>query len=130
MRSVLIVDDDATNLNVLHSLLKDEYRTLVAINGKKALELARSARPPDVILLDIMMPEMDGYEVCQALKSDPRTRQIPVLFTTGTVDLEGETRGFAVGCADFISKPISPPILMARLKTQMLLLAARQAQLS
>ena len=119
--SILIVDDEPTNINILNSLLKEDYRTLVATNGKRALELARSSRPPHLILLDVMMPEMDGYEVCTMLKQDPLTQHIPVLFTTGHNDPEEVARGFEVGAADYIHKPICPPLLKARVHTHLLL---------
>ena len=116
MQTVLIVDDAPTNLAVLHSLLKDSYRVLVASSGARALELARGSQPPQLILLDVVMPEMDGYEVCQILKADPATRSIPILLVTGKGGLEEETRGFACGCDDYLYKPISPPVLKARVK--------------
>ncbi len=124
--SILIVDDVAANLQVLNSLLKDEYRTLIATNGQKALELARSDSPPDLILLDIMMPDLDGYEVCGQLQADPQTAEIPVIFITGKVELVDEIRGFSLGCVDYITKPISPPILKARVKTHLILAEARE----
>ncbi|MBT9584055.1 response regulator [bacterium] len=126
--SVLIVDDEPTNINILYSLLKEDYRTLVATNGKRAVELARSSRPPQLILLDIMMPEMDGYEVCKLLKEDPLTRHIPVLFTTAQNDPQEMARGFEVGAADYIHKPICPSILKARVNTHLLLARLLQHQ--
>jgi len=125
--TILIVDDAPANIMLLLSLLRDEYRTQVATDGAKALDLARSAQPPQLILLDIMMPGMDGYEVCQKLKSDAGTREIPVIFTTGKVELEDEVRGFEAGCVDYITKPISPPILHARVRTHLQLFEVRQA---
>ena len=125
-RSILIVDDVPANLQVLNSLLKNDYRTLIATSGQRAIELAQSGPRPDLILLDIMMPDLDGYQVCEALKSEPRTREIPVIFITGKVGLEDEVRGFQVGCVDYITKPISPPILRARVKTHLMLAAARE----
>jgi len=126
MPTVLIVDDEPTNISVINSLLREEYRTLVATSGKRALDIAHSAHPPDLILLDVGMPEMDGYQVCQALKEDPLTRHIPVIFTTGKTTLDDELRGFEMGCADYIHKPISPPVLKARVRTQMLLIEANK----
>jgi len=125
-RSILIVDDVPANLQVLNSLLKDEYRTLIATSGQRAIELAQAEPRPDLILLDIMMPDLDGYQVCEVLKSEPRTREVPVIFITGKVALEDEVRGFQVGCVDYITKPISPPILRARVKTHLMLAAARE----
>ncbi len=125
-RSILIVDDVPANLQVLNSLLKDEYRTLIATSGQRAIELAQAEPRPDLVLLDIMMPDLDGYQVCEVLKGEPRTREIPVIFITGKVALEDEVRGFQVGCVDYITKPISPPILRARVKTHLMLAAARE----
>lgn len=116
--TILVVDDTPANLSLLSGLLKDQYRIKVASNGYKALELAFLA-PPDLILLDIMMPEMDGYEVCRRLKSSEATRQIPVIFLTAKVEIEDEELGFSVGAVDFIHKPISPPIVVARVKTHL-----------
>jgi serine phosphatase RsbU (regulator of sigma subunit) len=113
--TVLVVDDTPTNLKLLSSLLKEQYRVKVAASGIKALELAASA-PPDLVLLDIMMPEMDGYEVCRRLKSDERTRHVPVIFLTAKSEPEDEELGFSAGAVDFIHKPISPPIVAARVK--------------
>lgn len=125
-KSILIVDDVPANLQVLNSLLKDEYRTLIATSGQRAIELAQAEPRPDLVLLDIMMPDLDGYQVCEVLKGDARTREIPVIFITGKVALEDEVRGFQVGCVDYITKPISPPILRARVKTHLMLAAARE----
>lgn len=116
---MLIVDDAPANLAVLHSLLKDSYRVLVACSAGKALELARSAHPPDLVLLDIHMPDMNGYEACRILKADPATRAIPVIFVSGVTGPEHEARGFECGCADYLHKPISPPLLRARVKTHL-----------
>lgn len=125
-RTVLIVDDAPINIKIIIRLLKDEYHTLVATSGQKALETARAERPPDLVLLDVMMPDMDGFEVCKALKADPQTRDIPVLFLTGKFDSEDEIKGFGAGCADFVTKPISPLILKARVKTHLMLVEARE----
>jgi putative two-component system response regulator len=116
--SILVVDDTPANLGMLSNLLKEQYRIRVATNGFKALELATAA-PPDIILLDIMMPEMDGYEVMHRLKADPRTERIPVIFLTAKTSIEDEERGLLMGAVDFIHKPISPPIVLARIKTQL-----------
>jgi putative two-component system response regulator len=116
--TVLVVDDTPANLSLLNNLLKEQYRIKVANNGIKALELAVAA-PPDMVLLDIMMPEMDGYEVCRRLKSDPRTERIPVIFLTAKNSVEDEERGLLMGAVDFIHKPISPPIVLARIKTHL-----------
>tara|TARA_Y100001956_G_C4122574_1_gene188297 strand:+ start:1327 stop:2445 length:1119 start_codon:yes stop_codon:yes gene_type:complete len=121
--SVLVVDDNAENRVLLSGLLKPHHKVLVAINGEQALSLAKS-RQPDIILLDIMMPEMDGYEVCLHLKSDPVTASIPVIFLTAKTQIEDEQRGFEVGAVDYILKPISPPILISRINTHLKLRGA------
>jgi putative two-component system response regulator len=122
--TVLIVDDTAENLTVMNALLKDEYRTRIANNGERALKLAIADPPPDLVLLDIMMPGMDGYEVCRRLKADVKTRDIPVIFLTAKAEIEDEQTGFDAGAVDYITKPISPPIVLARVKTQLALKAA------
>jgi putative two-component system response regulator len=115
--TVLVVDDIPDNLSLLGTILKDDYKVKVANNGEKALRIARSETPPDLILLDIMMPGMDGYEVCRQLKSDAATRDIPVIFLTARTGMEDEKHGLELGAVDYITKPISPPIVMARVKT-------------
>jgi len=116
--TILVVDDTPANLSLLSNLLKENYRIKVANNGIKALELA-AATQPDLVLLDIMMPEMDGYEVCRRLKASDATRQVPVIFLTAKTEIEDEELGFSVGAVDFIHKPISPPIVLARVKTHL-----------
>jgi response regulator RpfG family c-di-GMP phosphodiesterase len=116
---VLIVDDTPEHITLVNSLLKDLYRIKVATSGEKALEIAFSKDPPDLILLDIEMPEMHGYEVIRHLKSESQTADIPVIFLTAKSDIEYEERGFELGAVDFITKPISPPILLARVQTQL-----------
>lgn len=116
--TVLVVDDTPANLSLLAGLLQSEYRVQLANNGHKALALAQ-AEPPDLVLLDVMMPGLDGYEVCRRLKADPRLARVPVLFLTARVGLEDEQHGLALGAADFIHKPISPPIVAARVKAQL-----------
>jgi putative two-component system response regulator len=123
--TLLIVDDVVDNIALLSSLLKDEYRTKIATNGEKALKIAQADDPVDLILLDIMMPGMDGYEVCQHLKTDARTRNIPIIFLTAMTQTEDEERGLRLGAVDYITKPISPPILLARVQTH---LALKRAQ--
>ena len=122
---VLIVDDAPANLQMVHALLREEYQTRIATDGEKALAMAACDPLPHLILLDILLPGMDGYGVCSQLKSEPRTREIPVIFITSKVDIEDEIRGFQAGGADYITKPISPPILLARVKTQLQLAEAR-----
>ena len=105
--TILLVDDNTTNLQLLHETLeRPEYKLLVAKNGRSALSIAQRARP-SLILLDIMMPEMDGYEVCRRLKADDTTHQIPVIFITALADEEDEAKGLELGAADYISKPIN-----------------------
>lgn len=117
--TILIVDDTPTNLALLSSSLKDHYKVKVANNGIKALKAARSDPKPDLILLDIMMPGLSGYDVIKQLKADAITCHIPVIFLTAIVTEEDEKRGLALGAADYISKPISIPIVLARIKTQL-----------
>ncbi len=112
--TVLVVDDTADNLTLMASLLKDTYRVKVVNHGEKGLAVAASSTPPDLILLDIMMPQIDGYEVCRRLKANPATRDIPVIFLTAKSDNEAEEKGLELGAVDFITKPICPPILLAR----------------
>ena len=126
---ILIVDDTPTNIGVISGALKDSYKTKIATNGEKALALASAEEKPDLILLDIVMPGMDGYEVCSRLKSDAATSEIPVIFLTGQTDAEDETRGFAVGAVDYVHKPFSPAVVRARVQSHILLREAR-AQLA
>jgi phosphoserine phosphatase RsbU/P len=125
-RLVLLVDDAPANIQVVNSILKDDYRIRIATSGAKALDLANSSPAPDLILLDVMMPEMDGYEVCTRLKEAPHTRDIPVIFLTGKIKAEDETRGFQVGAVDYIHKPFSPPVVKARVETHLMLREARE----
>ena len=122
-QTVLIVDDTPENLTVMNGLLKDLYRTKVANSGERALKIAAES-PPDLVLLDIMMPGMDGYEVCRRLKAHPRTRTVPVIFLTAKSEVEDEQKGFEAGGVDYITKPISPPIVLARVLTHLTLKAA------
>ena len=125
--TVLIVDDSPDTLTLLSGLLKDCYRVKIASKGEQALAIAKGAPmvttvaspPPDLILLDIMMPGIDGYEVCRQLKADPLTQKIPVIFLTAKNDIADEQRGFELGAVDYITKPVSPPILLARVKTHL-----------
>lgn len=122
---ILIVDDTPTNIGVISGALKDLYKTKIATNGPKALALACAEEKPDLILLDVMMPEMDGYEVCMRLKADPSTREIPVIFLTGQTSAEDETRGFEVGAVDYVHKPFSPAVVKARVRSHILLRESR-----
>jgi adenylate cyclase len=122
---VLVVDDTPTNIGVLAGLLKqDAYRTKVATNGERALVIATAEEKPSLILLDVDMPGMDGYEVCRRLKADPATQDIPVIFITGRTDAQDEENGFAVGAVDYVHKPFSGPIVRARVKTHLALQSA------
>jgi len=117
--TVLAVDDAPDNLALIANILQSHYRVKVAPNGDIALKLAHGASQPDLILLDIMMPGKDGYEVCRLLKQDPKTARIPIIFLTAKTDEADEEHGLQLGAADYITKPISPPILLARVKTQL-----------
>lgn len=112
---VLIVDDEPGNIKILSNVLAGDYALSVATNGKQALEVAR-VQSPDIVLLDMVMPEMDGIQVCEALKASEETRDIPVIFVTSMGDTANEERGLEAGAVDYISKPISPPIVKARVK--------------
>ncbi|WP_445944817.1 response regulator [Roseateles sp. PN1] len=122
--TVLVVDDTPDNLSLMSELLKDLYKVKVANSGEKALKIATSANPPDLILLDIMMPGLDGYQVCTQLKAAPQTRHIPVIFLTAKNEIEDEKHGLDLGAVDYITKPISPPIVLARVHTQLALKAS------
>ncbi len=112
--TILVVDDISENLVLMHGLLKDDYHVRLAKNGEKALEAVMVEPIPDLILLDIMMPEMDGYEVCQRMKKHPITEHIPIIFLTAKVQDEDEKKGLDLGASDYITKPISPSILLSR----------------
>ncbi|QWR77638.1 response regulator [Candidatus Magnetomonas plexicatena] len=122
---VLVVDDTPDNLSLMSEMLKDKYKVKLANNGEKALKIAASANPPDIILLDIMMPVIDGYEVMKRLSADPVTSDIPVIFLTAKSEIEDERYGLELGAVDYITKPVSPPIVLARLKTHLTLKLAR-----
>ena len=115
---ILAVDDEASNLQLLRQILQDHYRLLFAKDGARALELARQERP-DLVLLDVMMPGMSGYEVCASLKANPDTAAIPVIFVTALTDTADELEGFEAGAVDYITKPVSPPIVRARVRTHL-----------
>src|SRR5271154_2836479 len=120
-KTILIVDDTPINIGAISGALKDLYKTKVATNGEKALAIASGDEKPDLILLDIMMPVMDGYEVCRRLKANPETRDIPVIFLTGQTGTDDETRGFEVGGVDYVQKPFSESIVKARVRTHLML---------
>lgn len=118
-QTALVVDDAPENVAIMTEILGDHYQVKVALNGKKALSIAQSEKPPDIILLDVMMPEMDGYEVCRILKEDESTRQIPVIFVTAMTDIDNEAQGLSLGAVDYITKPVSPPLVLGRVGTQL-----------
>lgn len=120
-KSILVVDDTRTNIAMLKWILGKLYNVTTATSGELALEAAFSSNPPDLILLDVMMPDMNGHEVCRRLKEDERTRNIPVIFVTTKSEVEDETYGFSIGAADYITKPLSAPIVLARVKTHLAL---------
>ena len=116
---VLIVDDTPENIQVLMETLKDQYTIVAAINGEKAIKMAMAEPRPDLILLDIMMPGMDGYEVCRRLKADEQVQHIPIIFVTAKTEVDDETLGFELGAVDYITKPFSIPVVKARVKAHL-----------
>ncbi|AZQ11906.1 Cyclic di-GMP phosphodiesterase response regulator RpfG [Shewanella khirikhana] len=118
--TVLVVDDTPENIDILVGILGQDYKVKVAIDGPKALAVAQSS-PPDLILLDVMMPGMSGYEVCRRLKQEPMTSHIPVIFVTAMAEVADETQGFELGAVDYITKPVSAPIVKARVKNHLAL---------
>ncbi|MDM8515708.1 hybrid sensor histidine kinase/response regulator [Desulfobacterales bacterium HSG16] len=120
---ILIVDDEPTNLELMMQILGNNYRLAFATNGAEALK-ATEKLEPDIILLDIMMPEMDGYEVCRHLKTNEKTQSIPVIFVTAKGETDDEIRGLELGAIDYITKPVSPPIVKARIKNHLALKSA------
>lgn len=120
--TLLLVDDDPINLQVLRHILQNDYRLLFATDGLKALEIAQQQKP-QLILLDVMMPEMDGHAVCTSLKANPATARIPVIFVTALADVTDETKGFELGAVDYITKPVSAPIVRARVRTHLSLVS-------
>ena len=125
-QTILIVDDTPDNIMLLSRLLKDKYNTKVATNGTTALQIANATPELDLILLDVMMPGVDGYETCRQLKDNPKTADIPAIFLTAKSQVEDEAMGLTMGAVDYLTKPISPPILFARVATQLTLKNARQ----
>jgi phosphoserine phosphatase RsbU/P len=126
VKTVLLVDDEPANIEIVNSILQDIYKIRVATNGARALELANQVPAPDLILLDVMMPGMDGYEVCTRLKAASQTRDIPVIFLTGQIEIDDETKGFEVGAVDYIHKPFSPAVVKARVRTHLTLRGIRE----
>lgn len=125
-KTILIVDDTPENLQVLNDILEDEYRVKAATSGEKALKICTSDTPPDMVLLDVMMPEMDGYEVLARLKKGERTKGIPVMFVTAMADGEDEARGFALGAIDYVTKPIKPAVVLQRIRSHLDLTEAQR----
>ncbi|QPN67745.1 two-component system response regulator [Synechococcus sp. CBW1006] len=122
--TILVVDDSVSSLDQISAVLQVFYQVKVATGGAKALEIAGANTPPDLILLDVMMPGLSGYQVCKKLKDEAFTRDIPVIFLTANSSVDDEASGLLLGAADFIAKPVNPPILLARVATQMQLKAA------
>lgn len=106
--TILVVDDTPENIDIMNGILKPDYKVKVALNGEKALKIAGSENPPDLILLDIMMPGMDGYEVCRRIKAADKTRNIPIIFVSGAEDSESKETGLSLGAVDYLVKPIDP----------------------
>lgn len=125
--TILIVDDTPENIQILNETLRPHYKIKVATNGKKALSIATDNDPPDLILLDIMMPDMDGYEVFKHLQDDATTRKIPVIFVTAMNNAEEETKGMEIGAVDYITKPFNPSVVKARVKTHLYIKSAKNA---
>ena len=122
--TILVVDDTPENIDVLRGVLAPHYRIKVAINGEQALKVAGNGTPPDLILLDVMMPGMDGFEVCRRLKAEPRIAGVPVIFVTALNEACDEVQGFEAGGVDYISKPVTPAVVLARVDTHLKLRAA------
>lgn len=124
---LLIVDDTPQNLELLTGILKPDYRIKVATSGIKALQIVKQDPKPDLILLDIMMPDLDGYEVCRIIKRDRATKHIPIIFVTAKISAEDEIKGLDLGAADYLTKPISPEIAKQRIKTHLALYQQNKA---
>jgi CheY-like chemotaxis protein len=124
--TLLVVDDEPVNIKIFMEMLRSDYTIKVSTDGEKALQIAQSENPPDLILLDVMMPGMDGYEVCRRLKADERTRYIPVIFITAKTGEEDETKGFEVGALDYVTKPFRPVVVKARVATHLSLKLAME----
>lgn len=124
-KRILIVDDIPENIRILGNLLKSEYRISLAISGEKALKKAVGDPPPDLILLDIMMPGIDGFEVCERLKRVEKTKDIPIIFITAKNAREDEEKGFLLGAADYIKKPYSTEVVKAKIKMHMKIMALK-----
>ncbi|WP_045218186.1 diguanylate cyclase domain-containing protein [Desulfonatronum thioautotrophicum] len=121
---ILIVDDEPVNIELIANIFENKHDVLFAVNGEQALQLAATTAP-DVILLDVVLPGMDGFELCSRLKADPLTQDIPVIFITGLGDIAAETKGLEMGAMDYIAKPINPPVVRMRVNNQIELKRAR-----
>lgn len=119
MQTILIIDDEVTNISVLNELLQPHYNVLFAKDGKTGIKIASSTSRPDLILLDIIMPDLDGYQVIKLLKSDEYTSKIPVIFITAKGQEEDEAKGFELGAVDYITKPFKPVVVKARIKSHL-----------
>ncbi|KAB0300923.1 two-component system response regulator [Vibrio fortis] len=128
--TVLVIDDTPSNLDVLTGILKDTYQVKVAINGHIGIKIAKTVPQPDLILLDIMMPDIDGFEVCRQLKLQPNTAHIPIIFVTAKIDPEDEVKGLSLGAVDYLTKPITPQIALQRVKTHIALYDQQRALFS
>jgi putative two-component system response regulator len=120
-QTILVVDDTSENVDLLNSILSAQYRVRIALDGEKALRIVYSDDPPDLILLDIVMPGLSGYDVCRRVRANPDRRRIPIIFVTGRSSIEDEELGFSLGAVDYITKPVSPPIVRARVRTHLAL---------
>jgi putative two-component system response regulator len=123
--TILIVDDSPDNISLIHSLLQSSYRTKIATDGETALRLMSNGSLPDLVLLDVVMPGLDGHEVCRRLKKDRRTAEVPIIFLTARSDVDDEKTGLELGAVDYITKPINPAIVSARVRTHLQLKSAR-----
>jgi len=119
--TILVADDSPQNIELLSRVLGQDYRIKVATSGEKALKIVYSDEPPELILLDIMMPDVSGHEVCRRIKANPDRRRIPIIFVTAMSSIEDESLGLAIGAVDYITKPISPPLVQARVRTHLAL---------
>lgn len=126
IHTVLVVDDAPENIDILSGILRDDYYVKAARNGEIALNIINSKSTPDIVLLDIMMPGNDGYEVCRRIKSDPETSHIPVIFVSSMIGIDDEIRGLKMGAADYIIKPFSPPIVKLRVRNHLALYDRRR----
>lgn len=124
---ILIVDDTTENIDVLAEILCEDYEIKVSLDGPRALKIAQASPQVDLILLDVMMPDMDGYEVCRRLKADAATADIPIIFVTAKNEVEDETKGFELGAVDYITKPINPAIVLSRVRAHLALSQATQS---